>query len=132
MSKEDGNGNLIPFNQRTEDEQRAIASKGGKASGRSRREKRTYRQILEERLSGKITNTKTNEVVSRKDAMGCTLIEKGLKGDLRAIELILKILGEWSGDKVELSGKVDTNLIAPRRLSSDEVKELLKDMDKDY
>ena len=43
--------NLIPFNQRTEDEQREIASKGGKASGKSRRRKKTMKQVMDMLLS---------------------------------------------------------------------------------
>ena len=39
--------NLIPFNQRTESEQREIRSKGGKASAAARREKRTMRELIE-------------------------------------------------------------------------------------
>ena len=36
--------NLIPFDKRTEDEQRAIARKGGIASGASRRAYRSLKQ----------------------------------------------------------------------------------------
>ena len=35
--------NLIPFNERTEDERRELASKAGKASGAARRKKRTMK-----------------------------------------------------------------------------------------
>ena len=38
--------NLIPFNERTESEQRAIQSKGGKASGASRRRKRDMAKAM--------------------------------------------------------------------------------------
>lgn len=42
-----GEENLIPFNQRTEEEQRELAKKGGIASGKARRRKATIRKTLE-------------------------------------------------------------------------------------
>ena len=42
-----GQDNLIPFNERTEEEQREIARQGGIASGEARREKATMRKTLE-------------------------------------------------------------------------------------
>ena len=39
--------NLIPMNERTKDEQREIASKGGKASGKARRRKRTMKDAAQ-------------------------------------------------------------------------------------
>lgn len=45
------NDNLIPFNERTEEEQRKIASMGGKASGEARRRKRTMKEQFDLLLS---------------------------------------------------------------------------------
>lgn len=45
-----GNGNLIPLSQRTKEEQREIASAGGKASGESRRQRRAMRDYLNDFL----------------------------------------------------------------------------------
>ena len=39
--------NLIPFNERTESEQRAIATAGGKASGEARRNKKMLRDCID-------------------------------------------------------------------------------------
>lgn len=39
--------NLIPFNERTESEQREIASAGGRASGKARRDKKMLRECIE-------------------------------------------------------------------------------------
>lgn len=41
-----GRKNLIPFSERTEEEQRDIRSKGGKASGKARRKKKFLRDML--------------------------------------------------------------------------------------
>lgn len=43
MAKED----LIPFNQLTEEEQKELARKGGKASGKARRKKKALKEIAE-------------------------------------------------------------------------------------
>lgn len=40
-----GNNNLVPFSQRTEDEQRKIATMGGIASGEARRKKKNLREF---------------------------------------------------------------------------------------
>lgn len=47
----DGQKNLKPFDQRTEDEQREIRKKGGIKSGESRRRKKALRTALKEAIS---------------------------------------------------------------------------------
>lgn len=97
--------NLIPQSQRTKDEQREIARKGGIASGVARREKKTVQKILNDFLS---TAAKDNPQVSKLAAkMGlqddgsikdlftivCTL--NTLKdGNLSDLERLSKLLGE--------------------------------------
>ena len=97
--------NLIPQSERTKDEQREIARKGGIASGVARREKKTVQKILNDFLS---TAAKDNPQVSKLGAkMGlqddgsikdlftivCTL--NTLKdGNLSDLERLSKLLGE--------------------------------------
>ena len=97
--------NLIPQSERTKDEQREIARKGGVASGIARREKKTVQKILNDFLS---TAAKDNPQVSKLAAkMGlqddgsikdlftivCTL--NTLKdGNLSDLERLSKLLGE--------------------------------------
>lgn len=50
-----GQDNLIPFNERTETEQREIAKSGGKASGVARRRKADLRKIAEGMITGDIS-----------------------------------------------------------------------------
>jgi tRNA splicing endonuclease len=51
MAKREGKTeNLIPLNKRSKDEQRAIQSKGGKASGKSRREQILISKIFSDYL----------------------------------------------------------------------------------
>lgn len=50
--------NLIPFSERTEEEQREICSKGGKRSQEVQREKKTIQKILNEFLNAKCSDSK--------------------------------------------------------------------------
>lgn len=74
--------NLIPFDERTESEQREIARMGGIASGKARREKQQTRHILSELLS-----------IQNKDfAVFQKLAQKlGLQGDLSIHEVFTTI-----------------------------------------
>ena len=97
--------NLIPFDERTKNEQREIARQGGIASGIARREKKTVQKILNDFLS---TAAKDNPQVAKLAAkMGlksddsikdlftivCTL--NTLKsGNLSDLERLSKLLGE--------------------------------------
>lgn len=58
-----GNGNLVPLNQRTKDEQRAIQSIGGIASGESRREKRRAKEMMESILSSRADRETTQRLI---------------------------------------------------------------------
>ena len=51
--------NLIPFNERTESEQREIAKQGGIASGRARRRRRSMKEAADYYLSLPETDRRT-------------------------------------------------------------------------
>ena len=77
----------------TTSEAREIGKKGGKASGRVRREKRTMKQLLEIALSMMVTNKK-GETASRKEVIAIQLVNKAASGDLKAMDLLTKLIGE--------------------------------------
>lgn len=54
----DGTKNLIPMNKRSKEEVKAIQRKGGINSGKSRREKKTLKEILEMMLEIEAKNGK--------------------------------------------------------------------------
>ena len=92
--------NLISLADRSEDERRAIARKGGIASGESRRKRRTLREELDALLSSDAYQEKI-----------CTaIIGKAISGDPRAFLAIRDTLGEKPTDefKAEFSGSVLT------------------------
>lgn len=92
--------NLKPFDKLTESEQRAIRSKGGKASGEARRARKTLREELLALLSQDI-KTKNGESMNTQVAMSSSLIKEALKGNTKAFELVRDTIGEKPIDKVE-------------------------------
>lgn len=101
-----GKKNLIPFSERTEEEQRDIRSKGGKASGKTRRKKKFLRDMLYTALMMRLKDLpdklskdarqqlgfKEGDTVS--DAIIGRLIERAIGGDMRAIRFIFDTMGE--------------------------------------
>ena len=55
--------------------------------------------VLERKLKIKITAN--GKEIQTWDGLGTALVKKGLQGDLKALELILKIMGQMPSDKVE-------------------------------
>lgn len=97
--------NLIPFDERTKNEQREIARQGGIASGIARREKKTVQKILGDFLDLGITQNRTLEALARKaglstdgsikDLVTAVCVLNTLKnGDISELEKIAKLLGE--------------------------------------
>ena len=85
--------NLKPNSERTPSERKELARKAGKASGKARREKRTMKQLLEIALSLMVTNKK-GETASRKEVIAIQLVNRAASGDLKAIDLLTKLIGE--------------------------------------
>ena len=102
-SKKDGTANLKPFDQRTEDEQRAIRSKGGKASGEARRKKRDAKSAARLILSLPTVDkvTKSLEKLGIDDEAEYTNMVsifamaylKAMKGDIAAMRFIVDMAG---------------------------------------
>ena len=94
--------NLIPFSERTESEQRAIRSKGGKQSAKNRREQKTYRDMAKAMLSATITDENIlNELkaygLSETDVKAYTLlgmIKASGNGSHNAFDRLMMLVGE--------------------------------------
>ena len=103
--------NLIPF---TSDQDREEASKNGKkggvASGKARREKRAFREILEDLLERQIEDKATGEMVTRKEAITTMLIANALKGNINAWREIRDSIGEKPIEEHHIIGTVPTEM----------------------
>lgn len=98
-----GTENLVPVSQRTSDELREMTRKGGIASGKARREKKTMRELLEMALQTPLKDKDGNVIKSpddprrkltRKEAGMIEMAAKFANGDLKTIELAAKLQGE--------------------------------------
>lgn len=133
MGKKDGHNNLIPVTKRTKGEAREISRKGGIASGIARREKRTMGALLELAFEKIITNDK-GKTGNGKDLTAAELVLKCANGDLEAIKLAAKLLGEYS-DRHELTGADGQPLALqaapPKKLTADEMRLALEELRED-
>ena len=97
------NGNLIPFNQRTESERRALSTKAGVASGEARRRKKELREFTKDFLMQDAAGIlKQNmgalgvdaDQMTNLAAMVIRLFSKAVnQGDLNSARTII----EWAG-----------------------------------
>lgn len=128
MAQED----LIPLNERTKEEQKIIATQGGKASGVARRKKRNMQEFAAIILglamkSGEVHSVE--EITSLADLKGKNLTvdqaillkqaEKALKGDLKSAEFIR----DTSGQKPIETVKADVT-------NNNELKDILEQIKK--
>ena len=101
--------NLIPFDERTEEEQREIRASGGRASGESRRRKKSLREAAELYLSLPVSDKRAwnklardgvaPEDVDNQMAIIAGLTIKAVKGDAKAAKLLFDLLGEQPKDE---------------------------------
>ena len=96
-----GIDNLTPF--KSVEEARKSGAKGGIASGKARREKKTMRELLEMALQTPLKDRDGNVIKSpddprrkltRKEAGMIKMAAKFANGDLKTIELAAKLQGE--------------------------------------
>jgi len=83
--------NLVSLADRTTEEQREIARKGGIASGEARRRKKTLKEELIMLLE---TNDNNNKI-------SLAILKKALDGDIQAFTTIRDTIGEKPTDKIE-------------------------------
>ena len=74
--------------------------KGGKASGKARREKANLKKCLEILLE-KETENKSGEKVSGAEALSAKLFQTAMKGDVKAFEVLRDTAGQKPVEKVE-------------------------------
>lgn len=129
----DGTENLIPFNERTEEEQRKIQRKGGIASGKARREKADLKKKVNDILAMDVFSPQLKEALEEKGlnatnqtAIATVLLQKALKGDMRAIELLAKMNGN-EGTKDALDKKEQKERVKAMQLENQKKAQQLED-----
>lgn len=104
MPREDGYKNLVPNEERTPDELRSITQKGGIASGVARRRKRSMREAADyylalpetdrRRMNALLRDEVDPEDVDNQMSVVMGMAEAAKRGDARAANVLLKMLGE--------------------------------------
>ena len=130
--------NLKPFTSEQSREKAAInGKKGGIASGKAKREKKTWRQIAEELGKMKITNAKQIESVknfvgelngdmTHDAALIATAYEQAASGNIQAMRFIADIRGEIV-EKHEVEQKITDYTLDEKRKQIKTLIEQLKD-----
>ena len=95
--------NLIPMEQRSPEEAREMGRKGGRASGVSRRRKKSLREAADLYLSLPVSNRRAWNKISAEGvdpddidnqmAMIIGLTQKASKGDAKAAKIIVDLIG---------------------------------------
>ena len=100
--------NLIKNSERTPSELREITTKGGIASGKARRKKAEFKKALEIVLSSQVQNQQLAEMLAtmgydntNEMAIALMTVQKAMKGDLRAVELIARTGNQAAKDKLD-------------------------------
>lgn len=95
-----GHENLIPFNKRTEAEQRAIQSKGGKASGKSRAAKADFKAKCQIWMETTVAHDEKGNPLTGADLMVAVAGREIKEGSSRFWELMRDTAGFKPVEKV--------------------------------
>ena len=100
MAENKGHDNLIPFNQRTEDEQRRIQVAGGKASGKARAEKADFKRKCQIWMETTVAHDEKGNPLTGADLMVAVAGREIKEGSSRFWELMRDTAGYKPVDKV--------------------------------
>lgn len=124
MPRHDGTPNLIPFAQRSEEEQKQIRSMGGKASQAKQRRRKTQAEIIRQIMDLTLT---PEEGAEKLEALGLdptwatdanlAVMQKARKGDVEAIRYLRDTIGEKPRDGLEI-GNLDGQPLSTIDLSA--------------
>lgn len=122
MAKED----LIPLNQRTKEEAKAISRKGGINSGKARRNKAMLKDCINILMEKKFVDEKTGKKITGAELLSVDLFEKAVAEldtakKAKAFEVLRDTSGQKPVDKVMIA-EVDQTVI-------DEVEAIMNDED---
>lgn len=133
MARED----LVSIGDRTTEEQQAITTKGGIASGKVRREKKAMKDTLATLLSMPLKDGMAHDIdeiqsiaslngknITVQEAIMLAQIKKAVKGDTRAAEFVRDSSGNKLKEGIEISGEINNPFA---ELSTEELKKLIVD-----
>ncbi|MEE3417860.1 MAG: hypothetical protein VZQ62_00805 [Methanosphaera sp.] len=105
-----GAKNLIPMNERTESEQKAIATKGGIASGIVRKEKATMKETLRQMLEEVADIEGNDNKLTYRQLATLGLIKGSIQGKADNYKTILEAIGELSNE-IKITPEININVV---------------------
>ena len=130
------------FTKLTPEQRAELGRKGGLAKGENFKRRKALKETLEIFLQmpvrkGKVTDCESvrefaglkGRNVTIDQALMITLVNKALKGDLNALQLLIKMVGENPADNVVVDAMVSKNPF--KGLSTEDLRKLIKENDTD-
>lgn len=111
--------NLVSLGDRTIEEQREIARKGGIASGKARKEKKLLKDELAIIMENVNKDGKTYQ-----ELISTALVKEALKGNTKAYEIIRDTMGQKPKEEINLYGEVNNPY---SELTTEELRKLAGD-----
>lgn len=105
-----GQENLIPMSERSKDEVRQIASKGGINSGIVRREKATMKETLRQMLEEVADIEGNDNKLTYRQLATLGLIKGSIQGKADNYKTILEAIGELSNE-IKLTPEININVV---------------------
>ena len=103
------NENLIPFDKRTESEQREIRSAGGRASGRARRRTARLRETMNRLLTMEVDAGALSDVLisdggesTYEEVVTMAMIQEAMNGNVKAYNAIMATVGQTDKSEEDL------------------------------
>ena len=108
------------MNERTKEEQREIAKKGGKKSGEVRKQRKNAKELLERLLSTNMTDDMIEDVLGgSQDLLGddktaynvmlTKMLQVACSGDTKAFVALRDTVGDKPADKQEITADIMTD-----------------------
>lgn len=127
---------LGEFAKMTPEQRAEMGRKGGIASGEAKRRKKEARAIIEVFLTMPVKKGKLADIESIRnlmelkgknitvdEAMHLQLVQRALKGDLKAIEMVLDLCGEKPSEKIDVNANIKNPMAD---LTTDELRKLIE------
>lgn len=105
-----GAKNLIPMNERTEREQKEIATKGGIASGVVRKQKATMKETLKQMLEEVADIEGNDNKLTYRQLATLGLIKGSIQGKADNYKTILEAIGELTNE-VKITPEININVV---------------------
>ena len=106
-----GTKNLIPMNERTEREQKEIATKGVIASGVVRKQKATMKETLKQMLEEVADIEGNDNKLTYRQLATLGLIKGSINGKADNYKTIMEAIGELNGSEIKVTPEININVV---------------------